>query len=215
MHLTFNLPRLRVVALVCWGLGALCFIRGGALSMEAPALVALTISTTLLGIILLALGVAFWLLGTDRRAGVVFDSKGLLLNLGSSTAFIAWEDIERVGVSSYRSHLLMIGSQQQVGVALCNAVRYVQSYEERVPASPSLFARALRPLQRLLRRFHHASDRPLLARLANNRARTGFDVLIPGVFLGGSAEHVAELINSYRAVPMGDTNQIRSHRKLA
>ena len=92
MRIAPNLPRLRVVALSCWAVGGWCIIYGAQLT---PVLL---ISTILLGALLLAIGLAFWQLSGDRRAGIVFDAKGILLNLGHSSAFISWENIERVGV---------------------------------------------------------------------------------------------------------------------
>lgn len=198
MRIGLNQPRLRIVALICWAFGLFFLVQSGVFLMVAPVLLALTISTKLLAIILLSLGIAFWLLSGDKRAGVVFDSKGLLLNLGSSSSFIAWENIERVGVSSHRSHLLAIGSDHQFGVLLRDTARYVQSYEERMPANRGVFAGAMRQLQQLLRRFRRGGDRPLLAQLAHNRAVTGYDVLIPEAFLGGRATTFVGLIDAYR-----------------
>lgn len=190
--------RLRAVALGCWTIAAFCLIQSNFVSLSAPQLLALTISTRLLGILLLALGVAFWLLGTDRRAGIMFDSKGLVLNLGSSTSFIAWENIERVGVSSYRSNLLAIGSKHQFGIRLRDTSVYMQSYEERLPAATGVFATALRCLSWLLQRFQYSNDRPLAARLAHNRVKSDFDILIPEAFVGGRADSFAELVEACR-----------------
>ncbi len=199
MRISPNHPRLRIVAFACWALGAYCLVHGGFLSLNATTLLVLTVSTQLLGMILLALGVAFWLLSADQRAGVVFDGKGLLLNLGSSSSFIAWENIERVGVSAHRSHLLSLGSARQFGIALKHSERYVQSYEERLPAASGPFASALRAIDVLLRPFRAVSDRPLIQQLEQNRERTGFDVLIPETFLGGHADTFAQLVEAYRS----------------
>ena len=198
MRIGINHPRLRIIALVCWTFGLFCLFQSGVFSMVAPALLALTISTKLLAIILLSLGLAFWLLSGDKRAGVVFDSKGLLLNLGSSSSFIAWENIERIGVSSHRSQLLAVGSHRQLGVLLRDTSRYVQSYEERMPSNRGVFVGAMRQLQQLLRGFRRGGDRPLIAQLAHNRAVTGFDVLIPEAFLGGRADTFVGLVDAYR-----------------
>lgn len=193
-----NHPRLRIVALAAWLAGAYCLTRNGMFSLSAPALIALTISMQLLGFILIALGVAFWLLSADQHAGVVFDSKGLLLNLGNSSSFIAWETIERAGVSYHRSQLLALGSARQFGIALNDPTRYIQSYEERLPAGNSMLARTMRLLDRFLRPFQRTDDQPLVMRMRQNRERTGFDVLIPETFLGGRADNFAQLVDSYR-----------------
>lgn len=199
MRISPNHSRLRVVSLACWATGAYCLVRGGNLSVPAPAMLALTISTQLLALLLLALGVAFWLLSADSHAGVVFDSKGLLLNLGSSSSFIAWENIERVGVSSYRAQLLALGSKRQFGIALRDGAAYAQSYEARIPAARGPIARSIRLLSRLMRPFRTLDDRPLLLHMAANRTKTGFDVLVPETFLGGRADSFAELVEAYRA----------------
>lgn len=199
MRISPNQPRLRIVAIACWGLGAFCLIHGGSFSLGMAAMVMLTISTKLLGFFLLAIGVAFWLLSADRRAGIIFDKKGLLLNLGSFSSFIAWENIERVGVSSYRSSLLSIGSTRQFGIALKNTSGYIQSYEERMPASSSIAARGIRWLNAVLQPFRQQNDEPIRHVLERNRSQTGFDVLIPEAFLGGRADTFADLVESYRS----------------
>ena len=198
MRISPNHPRLRVTALACWAIGAVCLVHGGFFSLNAPALLALTVSTQLLGFMLLALGIAFWLLATDQRAGVVFDHKGLLLNLGNSSAFIGWQNIERAGVSAYRSQLLAIGSRRQFGIKLRDTERYVQSYEARLPAANGLLGRTIRVIETPLRRFRVANDQLLRSQLAQNRDQTGFDVLIPESLLGGRAEDFAELVATYR-----------------
>lgn len=199
MRISPNHPRLRVVALACWATGGFCLVHGGFFSVNAPALLALTVSTQLLGFILFAIGIAFWLLSADQRAGVVFDQKGLLLNLGNSSSFVSWENIEHAGVSSHRSQLLAIGSRRQFGIALRDPARYVQSYEARLPAAHGLLARALRLIDSILRHFRTANDQPLINQLAQNRAQTGFDVLVPETLLGGRADTFAEIVEAYRS----------------
>ena len=102
-------------------------------------------------LLLLAIGIAFWQISVDKRAGIVFDAKGLLLNLGHSSAFVAWENIERAGVSGYRASLLALGSRLQLGIRLHDVGPYVQSYEERLPAAKGVLAHGLWLLQSLLR----------------------------------------------------------------
>jgi hypothetical protein len=206
MRITPNQPRLRVVALACWATGAWCALYGARLGTTGRYSVALTMLAELLALMLLAVGVAFWLLSGDRRAGIVFDAKGLLLNLGHSSAFVAWENIERVGVVSYRASLFDIGSRHQIGIALYDVGAYVQSYEQRLPSGRGPLARALELLARLLRPFDQSSDQPLLARLSLVRARTGYDVLIPEALLGGKAESFAGLVEFYRLQPVDRYN---------
>jgi hypothetical protein len=201
MRIAPNHPRLRAVALGCWALSAWCMIYGGRLLTERPAITILLVSIELLALLLLAIGVAFWQLSSDRRAGIVFDAKGLLLNLGHSSAFIAWENIERVGVSSHRTSLFTLGSRQQLGIALRDAGPYMQSYEGRLPAARGVLAHGLRLIDSALRAYRHPNDMPVAAYLAHCRAQTGYDVLIPEALLGGSAEAFVELVEAYRLRP--------------
>ena len=195
MRIAPNLPRLRVVALSCWAVGGWCIIYGAQLT---PVLL---ISTILLGALLLAIGLAFWQLSGDRRAGIVFDAKGILLNLGHSSAFISWENIERVGVIQRRDSVFAIGSRRQIGIKLRDIQQYVQSYEERLPAARGAFAGALRLLDTALRPLHQIDDRALRSHLALCRAQTGYDALIPEALLGGRAEAFAAILESYRLQP--------------
>jgi hypothetical protein len=201
MRITPNQPRLRAVALACWIVGGWCVIYGARLVAGGAHLTALLIFVELLGLLALAVGVAFWLLAGDRRAGIVFDAKGLLLNLGHSSAFIAWENIERVGVTAYRSSLFDLGSRRQLGIALRDVSAYMQTYEQRLPAGGGALAGALRLLDRSLRPLRRHNDRPVVSQLALFRAKTGYDVLIPEALLGGKAEAFAELLDSYRLHP--------------
>lgn len=201
MRINLHLPRLRLVALVCWVLGAICLLSGSRLGLQAPSMRLLVLSLVLLGVLAFALGLAFWLLAGDRRASITLDAKGLTLNLGHSTSFITWENIERTGVSYRWQGLLDLGSVRQLGIALRDPRPYVQSYEERLPAARGPLAVATRLLQRALRREVRVRDRPLLHRLEANRRWSGYDVLIPEAFIGGSAKGLAELIEGYRASP--------------
>src|SRR5690348_6933793 len=105
MRIIPDQPRLRAIALGCWVLSGWCIVYGGRLLAGYTVVSLLAVSVELLGLLGLALGVAFWLLGNDRQAGITFDSKGLLLNLGHSSAFISWSNIERVGVTARRDSL--------------------------------------------------------------------------------------------------------------
>jgi hypothetical protein len=89
--------RLRRVAATLLVAGASSIALDSLLSAARLASPALLIVGDLLGALLLAVGLAFWALSHDRRAGVVIDGKGLLLNLGHSSAFISWDNIERAG----------------------------------------------------------------------------------------------------------------------
>jgi hypothetical protein len=197
MRIAPNHPRLRAIALGCWALGAWWIIQIGLLS---PAFFStwMVVLMALAGALLLALGVAFWALGGDRRAGVVFDSKGLLLNLGNSASFVSWDNIERLGASSRRSSWLSIGSGAALGIRLRDPASYLQSYEVRLPASAGPVAQTLRLLQRLLTSVGTYDRGPGPADLARTRARTGYDVLVPEALLGGAAEAFVELTLQYR-----------------
>ena len=118
MRITPNHPRLRLVALGCWAVSGWCIIQGGRLASGHPGLSLMIVGVEVLGLLLLAIGIAFWQMSVDTRAGIVFDAKGLLLNLGHSSAVIAWENIERVGGSGYRASVLALGSRQQLGIRL-------------------------------------------------------------------------------------------------
>lgn len=201
MRINPNQPRLRAVAVACWALGGWCLIYGARLVLRDPYAAALLICVELLALAALAIGVAFWLLAADRRAGIVFDAKGLLLNLGHSSAFVTWENIERVGVTMHRASVFDLGSRRQIGLALYDVPAYVQSYEQRLPEGCGLLARGLRLLDRPLRPFRRPDDRRLLSQLAIFRARTGYDVLIPETLLGGKADAFARLLDSYRLHP--------------
>jgi hypothetical protein len=198
MRITPNQPRLRAVALGCWAVSGWCTIYSGRLITRAAGTTLLIIGIELLALLVLAVGVAFWLLSGDQRAGITFDSKGLLLNLGHSSAFIGWANIERLGVTAHRDSLFTLGSPRQMGIALRDAHAYVQTYEERLPAAQGLLARGVRLIDSALRRCRRMNDAPLAAQLAACRAQTGFDVLVPEALLGGGAEAFVELVETYR-----------------
>jgi hypothetical protein len=201
MRITPNQPRLRAIGLGCWVLGGWCLVYAARLMLGGASHQWLAFFVVLLGLLALAVGISFWLLGSDRRAGIVFDAKGLLLNLGHSSAFIAWENIERIGVARHRASLFDLGSRKQLGIALRDAHSYVQSYEQRLPSGRGALAGALRALDKALRPFRRHNDRPLVGQMAHFRARTGYDVLIPEALLGGTAEAFAHLVESYRLQP--------------
>jgi hypothetical protein len=198
MRISPNHPRLRLVALGCWAVSGWCMLQGGRLAGSGTFFSIMVVGVLLLALLLLAIGVAFWQIGLDKRAGIVFDTKGLLLNLGHSAAFIAWENIDRVGVSSYRASVLALGSRRQLGIRLRNPDAYVQSYEDRLPAAPGPLASGLRLIQSILRPFRPIADQPIVGQLSQYRAETGFDVLVPEALLGGRASAFAELVDIYR-----------------
>jgi hypothetical protein len=198
MRISPDHPRLRLVALGCWAISGWCMLQGGRLAGAGPVFSIMVVGVLLLALLLLAVGVAFWQIGLDKRAGIVLDAKGLLLNLGHSAAFVAWENIEQVGVSSYRASVLALGSRRQLGIRLRDTSAYVQSYEDRLPAAPGPLARGLRLIQSALRPFRPIADRPIVGHLSQCRAETGYDVLVPEALLGGRATAFAELVDIYR-----------------
>lgn len=201
MRIIPNLSRLRVIALGCWVLSSWCIVYGGRLFAGHTATLLLMLCIALLGLLALAVGVAFWLLSSDRQAGITFDSKGMLLNLGHSSSFINWANIERVGVTSRRDSLLTIGSARQIGITLRDSQAYIQSYEDRLPAKRGVLARGIGLLDTALRPWQRVSDAPITARLAACHAQTGYHVLVPEALLGGSAAAFVELIDMYRLQP--------------
>jgi hypothetical protein len=200
MRIAPDHPRLRIVAIACWAIGAWLII-------QAPQTVLIlqqtlfTTASLLAAALLFALGVAFWLLGTDRRAGVIFDAKGLMLNLGHSAAFVEWDNIAAIGVSERRRSLLAIGSRSQFGIRLHCPEDYLQSYEARLPASYGALARLVRLTKRLLAPLGAKPAAPTLATLEMHRRRTGYDLLIPEAQLGGKADAFCTLVETYRANP--------------
>jgi hypothetical protein len=192
MRIYPDLRRLRTVALGCWAVAGWCIIYAAQL---APA--ALLLSGLLLGLLLLATGLAFWLLGGDQRASIIFEPKGLVLNLGHCSAFVAWDDIERVGVTRRRDSVLALGSGRQIGIALRDAQKYVQSYEPRLPAAGGVLGGGLRLVARALRPLRRDNRGAVERQLAACRAQTSYDALIPEALLGGRAEAFVGLVECY------------------
>lgn len=201
MRIIPNQPRLRVIALGCWVLSSWCIVYGGSLFAGHTATMLLVLCIELLASLGLAVGVAFWLLSSDRQASITFDSKGMLLNLGHSSSFISWANIDRVGVTTRRDSLLSIGSAHQVGMALRNPQDYIQTYEDRLPTTRGVLARGIWLIDAALRPWRHGSDAPIAARLATCQAQTGYHVLVPEALLGGTAEAFVKLIDAYRLQP--------------
>ena len=220
MRTTFNRARLRKIALVLLILGG-CFIVIGAglfaRLLAEPVLRAisylfgaslppiylahnvLALGAFLSALPLFAAGLAFWTLSRDRQAGVTIDRKGLLLNLGQSSAFVAWSNIERVGVTWRGTSVLAFGSRWQLGIALRDVRPYIQSYEERLPKAPGPIERGLQLVRSALRASRPPADAELALHLATCRQRTGYDIVIPEALLGGSAADFAALIEEGRA----------------
>lgn len=200
MRIAPNHPRLRIVAVACWALGGWLLLQPGVLVATSFGQL-LSAALVIAAALVLAFGVAFWLLGTDRRAGIVFDSKGLTLNLGHSASFVSWENIAAVGVSEHRANLFSLGSRSQIGIRLHRPEEYLQSYEARLPASRGLIAAALRLVQRVLRLAQRTPEAPSLNDLAQMRRRTGYDLIIPEALLGGRAAAFVEIVEAYRTSP--------------
>jgi len=190
--------RLRAIALGCWVVAAWWVVQLRVVTADSVSPL-LAVCVVLLSAVLLALGVAFWLLGRDRRAGIVFDSKGLLLNLGNSSSFVSWDNIERVGLSAKRSSWFALGSAQQLGIRLRRGEPYIQSCELRLPAADGPLAELIRGLSYLLALGRPTERPPTIADLVRVRASTGYDILVPETFLGGKAESFVHLVDAYRA----------------
>jgi hypothetical protein len=201
--------RLRVIAICCWILGGWLMIQPLPFGWTAT-LPLLAATLILAGVIVLALGVAFWALGTDQRAGVILDEKGLMLNLGHYAAFVAWDNVAEMGVSQQRNTLLALGSTRQLGIRFHDVQRYLQSYEERLPASRGPLAMALRLLRQVLRLLQPRATEPTAEHLERTRARTGYDILIPETLLGQSSSDFLELVRPFRH----DQRQRKETRRL-
>jgi hypothetical protein len=201
MRIIPNQPRLRAIALGCWVLSGCCIVYGGSLFAGLTTTMLLMLCIELLALLGLAVGVAFWLLSSDRQASITLDSKGMMLNLGHSSAFISWANIERVGVTARRDSVLALGSARQVGIALRSSQDYIQTYEARLPATRGIFARGVRLIDTALRPWRHTSDAPIAARITTCQAQTGYHVLVPEALLGGTAEAFVNLIDTYRLHP--------------
>jgi hypothetical protein len=201
MRIMPNHSRLRVIALGCWVVSCWCIVHGGSLFAGHSATLLLVLCVELLAFLGLAVGVAFWLLSNDRQASITFDSKGMLFNLGNSSAFISWANIERVGLTSRRDSLLAIGSARQVGIALRSSQAYIQTYEDRLPATHGALARGIQLIDTALRPWRRVSDAPIAMRLATSHAQTGYHVLVPEALLGGPAEAFVTLVETYQLHP--------------
>jgi hypothetical protein len=197
MYTTTDTARLRRVAATLLIAGAACVTFAALVTTAGLGSAALLLAGNLLGLLLLGIGLAFWVLGQERRSGVMIDNKGLLLNLGHSSAFIAWQNIERAGATTCFTSVLMIGSRRQLGIALRDVRPYIQSYEERLPGRGPIQA-GLRLVQQALRARHPLADEELALYLAGCRHRTGYDVLIPEALLGRSADTFAQQIEERR-----------------
>lgn len=201
MRIQPNLSRLRIVAIVCWLLSGWWLVHIGRIETIVHTSIFL-VAAILASSIFLAIGIAFWQLGTDRQAGLFLDAKGIMLNLGHYAAFVAWNNLESMGVSQHRSSLLALGSSRQLGIRLCDTDLFLQTYEERLPASHGPLGATLRLLDRLLRPWNH--HRALISpeeQLRRNRERIGYDILIPEALLGKRAEEFVELASQYRRTP--------------
>jgi hypothetical protein len=201
MRIIPNQPRLRAIALGCWVLSGWCIVYGGSLFAGPTTTLLLVLCIELLALFGLAVGVAFWLLSSDRQASITLDSKGMMLNLGHSSAFISWANIERLGVTTRRDSVLALGSARQVGIALRSSQDYIQTYEARLPATRGVFARGIWLIDTALRPWRHVSDAPIAARMATCHAQTGYHVLVPEALLGGKAEALVKLLDAYRLHP--------------
>jgi hypothetical protein len=203
-----NRNHLRHIALMFLGVGVGLIICSALLVSGQAAGIGLALGAGTFAQPALAAALWFWALSRDCRAGIVVDGKGLVLNLGTSSAFIAWANIERVGVTWHCTSMLALGSRRQLGISLRDVLPYVQSYEQRVPVGPGPLEWGLRLVRRMLRE-RYASDNELALHLGHCRRRTGFDVLIPEALLGQPAAFFAELIDDHRgparAVASGST----------
>lgn len=196
MQLKPSLSRLRVISLACWAFGSWWMIQAGQFASTHNSL-ALTIALVIAASILIAIGITFWLLGTDTRAGVSFDAKGVMLNLGHSAAFVGWENIISAGALPYRSGIFVLGSTRQIGIRLRDPQEYLQSYEERIPAARGPFAYGVATIHRMLRRDEAGRADLLLAELEHSYDRTGYHLRIPEAQLGGRGQAFIDMLNRY------------------
>jgi hypothetical protein len=219
MRTTFNRVRLRRTALLLIGMGSSSIVIGAGLFAEHLTRALLTLGACIAGpcslaayltqnmlmlgacltaLPLFAAGLAFWTLSRDRQAGVIVDDKGLLLNLGQSSAFISWSNIERVGITGRPTSMLAFGSRWQLGIALRDVRPYIQSYEERLPAATGPIQHGLRLVQRFFRERRPLGDEELALYLTACRKRTGFEVVIPEALLDRPAAEFAAVIEQRR-----------------
>lgn len=199
MHIAPNLRSLRLVAALCVIIGAWWLAQPAALAaVGAPRLV--IAGGVVVATILLAVGVAHWLLAGDRGAGVSFDAKGVALKLGHSAAFVAWDNIDSIGVYNGRTGFFSLGSPRQLGIALRDPAAYLQTYEARLPAGRGPLAAAVRGLGRLIRPARGGHE-PTAEALEALRRHTGYHLLIPEAQVGARAGAVAELIRVCASLP--------------
>lgn len=202
MRIAPNHPRLRLVALACWAVGGWWLWQSAVLLTTGTLPILVATGALLVAVLIVALGIAYWQLSKDQGAGIIFDAKGLMLNLGSSSAFIAWENIAAVGTCYERNNLLALGSRRVLGIRLHEQGPYLQSYEQRLPAARGPLAHGLQVVARALRPFHNYKQSSPLSTLVRQHRRTGFDVLIPETMLGGTVDGFVELVETYRNDPV-------------
>ncbi len=197
MRITPNHPRLRLIALLCWIVGSWWLMQIVLFDAWYPTPF-LPVAILVSGAIFLAVGIAFWELSLDKRAGIVLDRKGLMLNLGHSASFVAWDNVAEVGLCRRRDSLLALGSRYQLGIRLYDPAAYIQSYEQRLPSASGPLAFLLQTLYEAFRPLRQLDDGlPKIDHLRRTRARTGYDVVIPEALLGGRAEAFITMIEGY------------------
>jgi hypothetical protein len=196
MRTTPYSARLRVVAVACWLFAGWLLIQAGrdTLLNTIPLFL---VAKMVAGTVLLALGITFWELGTDRRAGIIIDSKGIMLNMGYYAAFVSWENIATIGVTTHRSSLLALGSPRQLGITFHHPQTFLQSYEERLPATRGPIGKALRLLARLMRPLSRSCSEVSAHSLERMRQQTGYDIVVPEALLGMPTPAFIELVESY------------------
>jgi hypothetical protein len=203
MRLYPNLLRLRIVALGTWITAALAVVYGLQLSNQQPQIpFALVFAMQIFSLIGLAIGIGFWQLSTDRQANIQLEPKGISLQLGHAAAFVHWDNIAALGVTTQRDSWLSLGSQRSLGIRLNDLTLYTQSYEERLPTQAGVLGLALRQIKRVIGNESANLDARLLNHLTSNRKRTSYDIIIPETFLGGQAAAFVKLADAYRIYPV-------------
>jgi hypothetical protein len=120
-----------------------------------------------------------------------------MFNMGYYAAFVAWENIAALGVTTHRSSLLSLGSPHQLGITLHDPQTFLQSYEERLPATRGPLGKALRLLARIMRQFSRSCSEVSPRSLERMRQKTGYDIVIPEALLGMPATAFVEIVESY------------------
>jgi hypothetical protein len=198
--------RLRIVAIVCWSLSGWWIVQ--MIHIEPVTSISiLPFAKFIASVLVLAVGIAFWQLATDKRAGIIVDKKGMMLNLGHYAAFVAWDNLVELGKSQHRDSVLALGSPRQLGIRLDDADTFLQSYEERMPASTGLLGTALRFLERTIRHWHHNPSGLTPEHLAHTRSVSGYDILIPEAILGQKVDVFINTIEQYRRYPQRSITQ--------